>query len=457
MGLGVLLSGAVTGAWAQVGGFGGFGQASGAMMNVGGMNQTGDTRFAIRPWAMVNGTYSTILTPPEPGQPANNDIYGVIGAYGVGGSKVWQRTSLGITFSGMHRPSLGQQIRSLSMHTLSLGVSHLVGPRTRVSAAAFAGYGNGGMGFGAGSMGAGMMMPFGFGSMLQAGQSDFGNPLNNGVVDNDIFDVGTLFGGATGSLVHQLSQRWSVGAGGGTFIARRRYRGLNESQGYSGYGMTQYAVTRTTSLGVQYAEQHFSFRGLFGGNRAQSTSVFLRKSFSPSVAAGVAAGGFRFTSRFIGQVAIDPALQELLGGFAVGSFEVREVNRIGAMGTAFVSKSYRRGFTALAAGRGVTPGNGVLLAARSDNVSVTSNLSVPGGWALGGMAFYSRLTGLQQIGLKTQNYMVGGSVSRALGAGFWAGFSAGYRAVDFPNRPLLRSRFIGVGITWMPQDAVLVF
>lgn len=456
LGAGLLLSLAGPHLLAQMGGFGGFGQMGGSMLNVGQPNQSPDTRVAIRPWATVAGNYASNVEVRPGGQDLTTNGYGALAGYGVGGQKAWYRTTLGVNFAGMYRPKLGLLSRTLSSHTLSLGVSHLLGPRTRVTAGTFASYGNGGFGVGGGGfMGGGMMMPFGSGSFFQQGAADFGSPISNGLVDNEIFDVPTIGMGASAGIVHQLGERWTAGGGGGVFLTRRRYRGLAESQGGSGYAMTSYSINRTTSLGVQYGEQHFSFRNLFGNNRGQNLGIFLNKSITRSLSAGVSAGAFRFSSRFVGRVEVDPALQELLGGFT--SYEVREVRRTDAMGNAFLAKTYSWGWLNLNASRFITPGNGILLASRADRIGVNATTNLPGRFALGGIAAFSRLTSLQQSGLRNDLYMVGGNLARAISGGFWASFSAGYRSVEFPNRPGIKSRFLGVGITWTPTDAAIVF
>jgi hypothetical protein len=439
----------------QVGGFGGFGTASGSMLNVGSPNTAGAERFSIYPWLAVSGNYATSVQPQAGGGDLTNSFYGGVAGYGLGGRKAWYRTSLGISFAGMYRPKIGGAPRSFSAHTLALGVSHLAGPRTRVSAGVTSGYSNGGMGIGAGMVGGGMALPFGTGAFMQAGQVDFGNPNDNGIVDNEFFDVGVLFGGATVGIVHQLGQRWNVGAGGGTFLTRRRYRGLQEMQGFSGYAMASYSIDRSSSLGVQYAEQHFSHRGLFGNNRVQSTSVFYRRQLTPTVSTGVSVGGFLFSSRFIGRVAVDPALQELLGGFT--SFEVQDARMTGVMGNAFISKRFQIGSLSANYFRGVTPGNGVLLASRRDQVSLVFGSALPGGFSAGLMTAYGRSSGMQQIGLVATNWMASGSIGRHLGAGFSTGFSAGYREFSLTGGLPVKSRFFNVGLTWTPSDAVLVF
>jgi hypothetical protein len=439
----------------QVGGFGGFGTMSGSMLTVGAPNTAGAERFSIYPWLMMSGNYSTSVQPQPDESGLRNSFYGAMAGYGLGGRKSWYRTSLGVTFAGMYRPKFGSAPRSFNANTLSLGLSHLAGPRTRVSAGLSTGYSNGGMGLGSGMVGGGVAMPFGSGAFMRAGQVDFGNPNDNGIVDNELFDVGTLFGGLTVGVVHQLGQRWNVGAGGGTFLTRRRYRGLQEMQGFSGYAMTSYMIDRTSSLGVQYAEQHFSYRGLFGNNRAQSTSVFYHKQITPTVAAGASVGGFRFNSRFIGRVGVDPALQELLGGFT--SFEVQEVDRVGFMGNAFVTKVFPIGSLSANYLRGVTPGNGVLLASRRDQGSLMFGSGLPGGFSAGLMAMYGRSSSMQQAGLVATNWMGSGTIGRRLGAGFSTMFSAGYREFSLGTGVPVAARFINVGLTWTPRDAVLVF
>ena len=454
----LLALGAGTGA-AQVGGFGGFGMASGSMLRVGEMNTAGAEQFSIRPWLMVTGYNSTNLTPRQQPGDLRQDIYGGMGAYGISGRKAWQRTSLGINFSGAYVPKVRSMPRPLSSHVLSLGVSHLFSPRTRVSLGTVAGYANGGMGFGGGFLGGGMALPYGMGAMMQMGEVDFGNPNDNGLVDNELFDTGTLFMGTSGGIVHRLGQRWNVGAGAGTFLTRRRYRGLQENQGVSSYAMTSYDIDRTSVVGVQYAERFFWFRGQPGENRVQSLNLFYRKALSRTVTAGLAVGGFRFTSRFVGRVELDPVLADLLGGFlgGVSAFEVREARLLSLMGNAYILKTIGRGLVGASYNRGVIPGNGIFLASRRDFAWVHATAPLGAGFTGGVRAGYSRFTGLQQSGLVGENYIASGGIFRALGAGFGLSVSGGYRDFELPNRPPLRSRFIGLGLSWMPSDAVLVF
>lgn len=444
---------------AQVGGFGGFGMASGSMLGVGEMNTVGAEQFSIRPWAMVTGYYSTNLTPRTEPADLRQDFYGGMGAYGITGRKAWQRTSLGVNFTGAYVPKVRGMPRPLSSHTVSLGVSHLLSPRTRVSLGSVAGYANGGMGFGGGFLGGGMALPFGMGAMMQMGEVDFGNPTDNGLVDNELFDIGTLFMGTSGGIVHRLGQRWNVGAGAGTFLTRRRYRGLQENQGVSAYAMTSYNIDRTSAVGVQYAERLFWFRGRPGENRVQSLNLFYRKGLSRTVTAGVAVGGFRFTSRFVGRVEVDPVLADLLGGFLGGftAYEIREVQLNSFMGNAFILKSFGRGMVSAMYSRGVTPGNGIFFASRRDFVSLNATAPLGAGFSGGVRAGYGRFTGLQQPGLVGENYIGSGGIFRALGAGLGLSFSGGYREFHLANRPPLRSRFFGLGLSWMPSDAVLVF
>lgn len=451
----VLLHGFSGASLAQVGGFGGFGQASGMMLNVGGPNTQAAGEIGIRPWAMVSGNYGQSRTLQAGGAPSKETGYGALAAYGVAGGRSWYRTSLGLSLGGMYRPKLGKFSRSVSSHVLTLGVSHLTGPRTRVSVAATAGYSNGGMGFGGGALNSGLAVPFGIGNILQMGSVDFGNPNENAFVDEEVFDVGTLFGGVTGSVVHQLSQRWNVGAGGGAFTARRRYQALAQSEGRSANALALYNIDRTSGIGVQYAQTWFSFRNLFGGNRAQMLSVFYRKSLSQRVVASLAAGAFQLRTTFIGQVAVDPAFQDLLGGFQ--SFEVREGTRRGLMATATIARNFRNGFAGASYFRGLTPGNGVLLASRRDRATLNASIGLPGRFGLGGLISYGEMNSIQQQGLRSRNMTAAGGVNRHLGAGFGFAVSGGYRHLKFNNAPSASWTFAMAGITWTPADAVLVF
>lgn len=449
------ISGLAGSAAAQVGGYGGFGQASGMMLNVGGPNTQNAGEVGIRPWAMVSGNYGTTQIPQPGGSNQRIEGYGAFAGYGAAGGRSWYRTTLGLNFAGMYRPSIGTFKRSLSSHVLTLGVSHLAGRRTRVSLTASGGYSNGGMGFGGAALGTGLALPFGLGNVMQMGGVNFGNPNENAFVDEELFDTGTLFAGTTGAIVHQLSQRWSVGAGGGAFMARRRYAGLAQSEGRSTYGLASYAINRTSAIGVQYAHVWFSFRNLFGGNRAEMLSLFYQKSLGPKTVASLSAGGYRLHSKFIGQAAVDPAFRDLMPGFT--SFEVKQGSQSGVMAAASIARNFRHGILGAAFVRGLTPGNGVILASRRDRATISASTGLPGRFGLGGAVSYGELRALQQNGLRSQNLTFTGGVNRALGAGFGFGLSGGYRTFKFNNGPTVTGHFASLGITWTPPDALLVF
>jgi hypothetical protein len=449
-----LLAGAAP-AVAQIGGFGGFGQASAAMMNVGGLNRQGGDRVVIRPWAMVNGTYSSTITPTTEGRKWTQGGYGGMAAYGAGGHKSWQRTSLGVAFTGVHRTRMATRRRAFNSHFLTLGVSHLAGPRTRLFANAFAGYGNGGMGMGGGFAGGGMFTPMGMGSMMQMSDVGFGNPMDNGLVDNELFDAGVLTVGSSAGIAHQIGSRWTVSGGGGTFLVRRRQRGLAETQGFSAYAMTSYRLDRTSSIGLQYAEQHFSFRGLFGNNRARNLRAFYNKRVTQNTSIFLSGGGARFMGKRIGVVQVDPFLRELLGG--VSSYEVREVQRNSYVGSAGVTRSFRLSHVMTMYSRMIAPGNGIVLGSTRDLVSVNSNIPL-GAWSIGVMGAYMRHTSLQQQGLRTETFLGAVSTGRAIGRGLFASGSAGYRDFQVSSgRAPVQSVFAAAGLTWMPRDAALVF
>ena len=238
-------------------------------------------------------------------------------------------------------------------------------------------------------------------------------------------------------------------------MARRRYRGLAQSQGTSAYALGSYAIDRTSSIGVQFAQSWFSYKNLFGGNQAQALSLFYQKAITPRLFMGLSAGAFRLRATFIGVVDVDPAFREFLGGFR--SFEVRRGTRDGVMGTAFLTRSFRYGSMSATYFRGLTPGNGILLASRRDRASLTASTGLPGRFGLGGVVSYGESRALQQEGLRSRNLTYAASVGRNFAAGFGFGLSAGYRTFKFNNGPTVSGQFVSAGLQWAPPDALLVF
>lgn len=443
-------------ALAQYGGIGGFGGAGAGMGSMSDSSASQSPRVSFRPWVSANGTYSEILSQNAPGVLPQADTYGYGAAVGVSGGKAFTRTMV----AGFYTASYQRYSQSLYSRGLNqvggITVQHKASERTTLFASEFAGSSNGGYGYGAaaGAFGGWGVTGSSIFGDLGAGGIGFSDPASNGLVDNELFSTRVHYTGTSGGVSYQPNLRWNFTATGSGSFVRRKANGLSDLNAYSAGGQTAYRVNQSTQVGGFYQFGEFTYPNRFGGNRVHQAGLMTRYRWGPSVTVSLMAGAFRYNSTFLGQVAIDPILAELLGQGT--SLSISKLSRTGWTGAVALNRSWHNWSANVAYNRGVSPGNGVMLVSKRDAVTGGASTSV-GRLSLGAFGGYYELSGLLQSGTSTRNGSVGGTAGVRLVGNLYLGTSAGYSRFETNATKAQWRRFVAVHLTWSPEDAAFRF
>lgn len=446
------------------GGVGGFGSggSAGRFGGLGGSSgsSTRQPKASWRPWVSVTGNYvDNPLYIDDAGNVASaQDQRGMTAAWGVGGEKQWENTSLFAGYSGSTwLTSQSNSINGFSS-VVSLGANHRFNRNLYAGVQQIFGSTLGGYGVGSGFAGIGSG-PYGFSGMSLSSPGamfDFGNPRLNSFVDEELFNNRVHFSGTAGTLGYQLSLRSMLSVSGMAQFARRTNQSLSDLNSYLGSASYSYALNRDTSVGLDYSIGRFNYPNRFGGNRVQSLGVSMGRRFGERASLSGGAGATYFNSSFIGVVPLDPDLAESLG--IPGVTQVQTARRLTWGGG--LAANYRSDIAvfSLTAQRGMVPGNGILYGSVRDIIAFSAGRSFIDSRLAGTLnASLSRNSGIIQSVVQIR-YQSGVWLSYRVGAGIFLTAGGGLRWHQVvQSGPYLPSKFATVGLGWSPGDHALFF
>lgn len=411
--------------------------------------------LSFRPWISAYGNALQALGPGPFPEGARRDFYGYGGSAGISGGRAWERTSVGLFYTLNYQRFSGRRIVEGMSQVAGLSVSHRLTERVGLFASQLAGSSLGGFGYGApagifggwGVAGA-VMLP-------QAGlfAAPLADPAANGLVDNEIFGSRVNFSATSGGVHYQPSLRLVLSAGGQAGSVRRKGRGLRDLNTAGGFGQAAYRISQQTAVGVSYGFSTFSYPRFFGDNRAQTVAVFLSHQISPQTTVSLSAGGFRMDTTFLGTVAVDPEIAELLG--VPLQLEVQKRQFYSWIGRASVSRRWRTWGGSLAYAHALLPGNGVMLASRRDSVYGSASRGL-GRFHVGVHGGLFRWSGLLQSARLTSGQASVSTGVRLVG-NVYTGVNGGYSFFDSPAQPRRWQRFVSAHLTWSPNAAAFRF
>jgi hypothetical protein len=199
-----------------------------------------------------------------------------------------------------------------------------------------------------------------------------------------LFDNRTYYIQSTMDVSYLASARTIYTVGGDGFLVRRQSAALVGVNGYNLRGTIQHRVSRATTLGVNYQHTHFDYPRSFGEANVDQAEGIYATQLSRRWTFSLTAGAYLADVAGIRQVAVDPAVQALLGvGFTYQAFS-RKV--IYPSGDAKLTRQFRTAALSFEYKKTVLPGNGVYLTSRSDR-----------GW-----------TNLAYTGMRKWNFSIGG-------------------------------------------------
>jgi hypothetical protein len=324
------------------------------------------------PFLALSGTYSTGLadvgTTPT-GDLASESSLGLKASWGLSGAHSWKFSRLGLTYTGGYSRYLRRSAYDSTDHSLLLGFTHRLSPRTTINLRQSAGTFSRNPG------------------MLELPQTAPFDPSQTFIPTTDFFDNRTYHLSSQADLVYRKSARLSFNLGGDLFLSRRRSSALNGNNGIMARGDMQYRYSRRITLGMLYNFAHFSYTRTFGGTDAHAVAGAFGIQLSRTVELSGYAGALRAESMFIQQVPIDPVIASLLG-ISTGSQIVHTVLYEPNVAMR-LSRTFRYGVAYLSAGHTVTPGNGLFLTSSATSVRAGYGYTGLRWWSLSAYSAYS--------------------------------------------------------------------
>jgi hypothetical protein len=337
-------------------------------------------QIEFSPFVSFNGTYSSGLSNvsvDSSGALANDSAYGMSLGWGVSGAHSWRYTHLGLYYAGSASHYPRNSFFDNLNQSFMLGVTHQLKRHVSVSSRTSAGI----MSRDSGLRGLRQTVPF--------------DPTATYVPTTDFFDNRTIYLTSGASVIFQKTARLSFSLGADGFIVRRRSQALNGVYGMSANADTAYRVSRRSTIGALYMFGHFEFTRAFGGSDYHGVAAAYSIQLSRYTELATYVGAYRVESKFIQNVAIDPAIAALLG-ITSASRIVHTINYLPHM-AGRLSRTFQRGVAYVSAGRSVTPGNGLFLTSIATQITGGYTYTGLRYWSLSAMAGHDFATALGHI------------------------------------------------------------
>jgi hypothetical protein len=285
------------------------------------------------------------------------------------------------------------------------------------------------------------------GSLINSGT---GTTLVTSSPQTEAFDgrVFSLFN--QGNVTWKVNARLSINFSGAGFLTRRATTSLYGDTGYQAGADAAYRITRRVTVGGYYGYTHFDYIGLYGGSDVNTVGVTYSIAFTRRTELSTRIGASRVETTGLNQVPLSPFLAAILGTpSTVEAIYSRNY-------TPDVNVQIRHTVSnlsfSLAATRGVTPGNGIILTSVEEGASAGVNYKTKR-WNFSSTAGYDSLGGYATTNYKYASVFINGSVYRKIARQLdWHG-RVDYHHYTFNNTNFLRDVYIlSTGLVWTPGD-----
>jgi hypothetical protein len=393
--------------------------------------------IAFRPYIGVSGNYTSGLVPVSvnsSGQIPLTDAYGVALTLGAYTHRTGKHTTitLGYTANFQHYPQ--DSHLDDTNQFLSLSLTHRLSRRLTFT-----------LRNGAGTYSQNSFLPSTVGVLdtnyLQLPQ-------------NDIFDNRTIFLSTAADLIYNMTSRLSFNMGGEGDLTRRRSTALYGSTGASAHGDVQYRFGRNSILGADYRFTNFTYTRGFGSTDIHSVGLNYSAKVTRHVQLSMRIGCARVESLGLAQVQLDPAVAALLGE-SVSIQAAYSLHYVPDM-SASLTDSFRHSQFGVTYTDGVSPGNGVYLASRSQSGGASYSYTGIHYWNFALNATYARMNAIvQTLGAYT-SYGAGAGVTRELGKGLHAVLRLDASHYDVAGNSFLHTQYrASAGLSFSPGDKPL--
>ncbi len=402
------------------------------------------SRASFRPFVSFQGLFAQNLqavTVDSDGNLIQQSQLGSMISAGVYGSKGWRKQQFGMGYVGGYSHYPGNQFFNGAEQFLHMNYTLQISRRFSLALRQVAGI-----------------------STRQNAQSSIYqlDPTYYYIPQSEIFDNRTYFGTALADLTIRLGPRLSANVGGDFFTNRRRSSALFGVNGNRARGDIAYRLSRNSTLAAYYNFVNFSFTRAFGGTDVHAVGLAYSLRLGRNWELLTQAAGSRLESQSLTRVAIDPAVQAIVGS----SFVTEAYHRVTYMPQFAVSMGRRinRGSLSVRGSHGVSPGNGVLLTSRMTQAGVGYSYQPNSRTSFNVSVSYDKMSSL------VQNIGTYGGWSATSGVSYSLDHLVRGLYVNgtysFTRRDLTNNDFngyqrnwstAGFGLSWSPGDYPLAF
>jgi hypothetical protein len=263
---------------------------------------------------------------------------------------------------------------------------------------------------------------------------------------------------STASLTYQKSARTSLNLSISNFMVDRTGYNLIGSTGHQAGMDINYRLTRKTTVGAYYAYTSYRYSHDVSDSNAHGLGAIFSYAIDRRTQIRLRAGASQLETLGYAIVTLPPDLARFLGqaSTVVDSYSSRWLSDISAE---FVRDLQRSRSLSIAYARGLSPGNGLILASIQETMSAGYSARVLRRIPVSAGFVYSSLMATSQKNLNDyRSQTVYLSVSRDLGHGIAFNIRTDYRRFDIGGNPLLqKDTRISAGFTWSPPDNTVRF
>ncbi len=339
---------------AQLSNYLGPGILTGGADNIG--NRSGE-QVDLRLYASVNGIYDNGIEPVAVNSKGNlvqiGGLYGIdasVGAYGV---HSWRVAQMGLSYSGDFLHFTNDSSYDMSNQSLRLGYTYQKSRRLYFD-----------------------LQGMGGTYSLALGAISGQDSTTPSIVSQQsllLFDNRTYFLDGSASMTYLMTPRASISVGGEGFTVQYQSSALVGMEGYGAHANFRYRVSRRTSLGAQYARQHYQYPSFFGQSDMNLYTVLFSTQIGRLWTVSVNGGVYQVNAVGLQSVALAPAIAALLGVSSTVHIFASQ-NWVPA-GQASLNRKFKNAGLSVSYARAVQPGNGVYLTSRSENGLVSYSYS----------------------------------------------------------------------------------
>lgn len=271
----------------------------------------------------------------------------------------------------------------------------------------------------------------------------------------EVFDNRLSTGLVGAGIGYQAGARLMLRASGDVITAQRQSTALVSFFGGSSTGELEYLLSRRQSIGATYNYSSIFFRRSFGELQHMTWLGTYGRRLSPRWNLKLAAGAYRMDYERLQSVAVDPLIVTLTGQrFTLAALSG---TRYGGAGSAQLGGTFRLCSVAFQYDRGVTPTNGVILAAERETGGASFTYTGLRNLNVGLSAMRTRFKSRFERGDRSEFWTANGGVNYRLVGPLYLTASYTYVHFTFSSaQSFARDRvFAAFGLTISPGEVPL--